>query len=108
MQLPLLPDGPIRRGCETRAPLDDRSARLLEQYRDTRLAQGAHERSVAREVSQLRSLAREAGDGTTPADLRTLVGDPLLAAQALSEPRTPISRSTGLARLNALQRLLQI
>jgi integrase len=103
-QLPLL-----RAGCRsvpTRVPLDPMSEALLDRYRAARIAAGAHVRSVAREVSQLRSVAREAGREDAPMPLADLITDMRAIAHALCEPRAEISRATGRARLLAIQRCL--
>jgi integrase len=63
---------------------------------------------VKREVSQLRSVVREAGtidSSITPLTLLENVG---LLAQVLREPSTAISRATGRSRLLALQRYIRI
>jgi integrase len=84
------------------------SERLLTAFQDLRLAQGAHSQSVRREASQLRAVIREAGAKGQPAALRTLCGDLGLIAHVLREPRIPIARSTGRARLAAVQRFIQL
>ena len=91
--------------AEGRGPEAD-TERLLAAFRDARLAQGASQPSVRREVSQLRAVMREAGSVDPLVTLRTLVADPALIAQALREPRTPIARTTGRARLRAVQRFI--
>lgn len=91
-----------------RAPLDPESERLLDVYRRTRLAEGAHHRSAEREASQLRSLAREAGAPHDPLPLRTLLDDPAQIARVLIEPARTIARSTGKARLLAVQRFVRL
>ena len=97
-QLPLLSVGPdmAATGAD-RGPLDPDSERLLDTYRAARLAEGAA-RSVTREVSQLRAVAREAGHTDEPAALRMLFADLALVAQVLREPKAAIARSTGRAR----------
>ena len=60
-------------------------------FRRARAETGAHPRSVAREVSQLRSLAREAGTADAPVPLATLFADLETVAHALSVPRIPIA-----------------
>src|SRR4051812_28245283 len=86
---------------------DDDSERLLAAFQKSRAAEGAHPRSVKREVGQLRALVREAeaaGQSVTP---QMLVEDIGLLARLLREPATMISRSTGRARLLAVQRFVR-
>lgn len=92
----------------TRGPLDPASEHLLRIYRAERGAALAHPRSVAREVSQLRSIARESNGAQTPVPLAILFADLERVARILREPARPIARSTGLARLVATQRFVQI
>jgi hypothetical protein len=92
----------------TRRDLDPTSSALLEGFRTQRLAEGAHPRSVQREISQLRSLAREAGTDDYPLPLATFIGDLPRVAQVLTEPQAPIARATGHARLIAIQRFMRI
>jgi integrase len=96
--------------AQTAAPHvpDAESERLLAAFQSSRLAQGAHPQSVWREVSQLRAVLREAGTRSQPAALRVLFADLDLVAQVLREPRTSITRSTGRARLLAVQRFVEI
>ena len=96
---PPVPDGP--RGVDAGADL------LLGTYRAKRLAAGAHPRSVARELSQLRAVARECGGGE-PAPFAELLADPRVVARALLQPRCPVARSTNRARLVAFQRFVRI
>ena len=65
-----------------------------------------HPRSAARDVSQLRSVSREAGVPDAPMPLAKLVADVREIARVLSEPRTMVARSTGRARLLAIQRFI--
>jgi len=51
---------------------------------------------------------REAGTERQPASLRALFADIRLLARVVCEPRVPIARSTGHARLLAIQRVLHI
>lgn len=108
-QLPLFS---VAADCAVSPPVaqwpDSDSEQLLTMFQDSRLAQGAHARSVEREVSQIRAVMREAGSEGQPAALRALVADLKLTAQVLREPRHMIARSTGRARLIAVQRLIQI
>src|SRR5947208_3188928 len=67
-------------GQANREPLDAASEGLLTCYQHRRLDAGAHPATVAREVSQLRSLARELGGG---ASLRALFRDPAILARVL-------------------------
>jgi integrase len=80
---------------------------LLATFEDARIAEGTHPRSARREVSQLRSLLREAGAGDPTVTLQALLRRVDLLAQALREPSIMISRSTGRARLLAVQRLIR-
>lgn len=81
---------------------------LLTRFRESRTRAGGHPRSVAREISQLRSLAHEAGSADAPLSLAALFGDLGAVAHALCEPRVPIARSTGRARLIAAQRFIAV
>ena len=87
---------------------DADTERLLATFRAARAAEGAHPRSVAREVSQLRALVREAGTVDPAITLRALLADIGLIARSLREPTAAISRSTGRARLLAVQRCIRI
>jgi len=84
------------------------SERLLVLFRDSRLVQGAHPQSVRREVFQLRAVMREAGAEGRPVALGALFADLALIARVLREPRAPIARSTGRARLLAVQRFIRL
>ena len=88
--------------------LDADSGRLLQAFGARRLNEGASQRSVLRETSQLRSIARECGIPGRPLPLATAFADIALVGRALREPRAPISRSTGRTRLRATQRFLRI
>lgn len=90
-----------------RRPLDGDSECLLDAFRGARAAEGAHPRSVVREVHQVRSLAREAGSLQSPMPLAELFADPARLARALIEPTRPVARSTGRARLVAAQRFIR-
>src|SRR5204862_391926 len=68
--------------------------------------QWAHGRTVAREVSQLRSLARQAPP-TGGSRLQELFADPGVLARTLLHPAAPIAASTGRARLVAAQRFVR-
>ena len=59
-------------------------------------------------MSQLRAVMREAGVEGQPAALWGLFADLGLVARVLCEPRMQIARSTGRARLVAVQRFIQI
>ena len=87
---------------------DPDSARLIADFRHARLGQGAHPQSVRREVSQLRSVVREAGAVGHAVTLRTLFADLDLIARVLREPQVPIARATGRVRLLAVQRFIQL
>jgi len=88
--------------------LDADSEQLLRAFGNHRLAQGAHPRSAAREVSQLRAVVREADMGGQPMTLRAMLTDSALIARVLCEPSAMIARSTGRTRLLAVQRCIQI
>jgi integrase len=87
---------------------DADSEQLLARFRDSRLAEGAHAQSVRREVSQLRAVMREASSRGQRVTLRALLADLDLIARVLCEPAAPISRSTGRARLLAVQRFVRV
>jgi integrase len=95
-------------GSSRRLELDQESEAWLKLFSHVRLAEGAHPRSVTREVSQLRSLAREAGFNEMSTSLSVLIKDPVAIARALLEPTQLISRSTGRARLVAVQRFIRV
>ena len=95
------------RDSTVRQVLDPESTALLERFSAQRLAEGSHPRSVKREISQLRSLAREAGIDGHSLPLSTFIGDLPRVAQVLTEPRTPIAASTGRARFIAIQRFIK-
>lgn len=73
-----------------------------------RIARLAHPRTVAREISQLRSLLRASAHVGGPQTLRSLSADIDCVAHILREPPQPIARSTGRTRLIAFQRLIQM
>jgi integrase len=109
MQLALFEHG----ACPTsltvrRVRPDDDSERLLAEFQRARTAEGAHPRSVKREVSQLHAIVNDAGRAGQSVTLRTLVTDLDLLGRVLREPATMISRSTGRARLLAVQRFIRI
>src|SRR4051794_4399187 len=83
---------------------DPASERLLGFYYDQRVLSGAHPGSTRREVSQLRSLARQHDAGS----VRQLFASPARLARALLEPITVISFSTGRCRLIAAQRFVRL
>ena len=95
-------------GSERRGALDPASEALLEQFRAARAREGAGRRSLLRECSQLRSLARNTAHTGRSVTLAAMVTDLASVARALREPATPISRATGRARLVAVQRFLRI
>lgn len=88
--------------------LEPQDERLLDSFRRDRLAAGAHPQSVRREISQVRSLLREARTLSPNVSLAALFSDMALLAQALTEPSAPISQHTGRTRLLAAQRFMQI
>jgi integrase len=93
------------RAVETPITLDRGSLDLLDLYSNHRLSQGASLRTVSREISHLRSIARE-GVWHGHASLAELFASIPSVAAVLREPRRPIARSTGLARLVAAQRFI--
>lgn len=95
-------------GSARRRALDPESEALLEQFRATRSQEGAGRRSLLRECSQLRSIARNTAHTGKPVTLSAMVTDLAGIARALREPATPISRATGRARLVAVQRFLRV
>ena len=104
-QLSLFDDS---RPARYRGPLDAESERYLQAFVEERLRQGASRRSVLREVSQIRSLARECGSRDRRLPLATVFADVKLIAKVLREPSNPISRSTSRTRLVATQRFVRI
>jgi integrase len=103
---PRLFDLPVPRPSRPPAKrLDADSEALLGRFGAQRLAGGGLARTVAREVSQLRSLGRQ-GAARRPAALRGLLTDPNALADALLQPPRPISVSTGRIRLLAVQRII--
>lgn len=90
-----------------RQPLDAVSEWLLQEYGQKRASQGASQQSVRREMSQLRSIARECGGPGVALPLETAFNDVAQVARVLREPTMPISRATGRARLVAAQRFIQ-
>ncbi|MDP8908632.1 MAG: hypothetical protein M3N47_05845, partial [Chloroflexota bacterium] len=87
---------------------DPDTDRLLATFRAARAAEDAHPRPVAREVGQLRAFVREASMTHPGVTLRMLLADIELLARTLREPAAAISRSTGRARLLAVQRGIRI
>lgn len=99
-QLPLFGDPtPVR---PREGALDSGSEELLRTFGDLRLSGRMSERSVSREVSQLRSVARESGITS----LHALFSDLGRIAEVLREPRRQVCQSTGRARLLAVQRFI--
>lgn len=88
-------------------PLPEESERWLDTFRATRIHDGAHPRSVAREISQLRSMAREVSNGSKDGVI-LIITEPRLVAHALCEPRRSVARSTANARLVAVQRFINV
>ena len=87
---------------------DSESEKLISRYVEHRATEGASHRSLLREASQIRSVARECGWPKRPLPLSVMVTDLGSIARALSEPHTPVSQATGRARLVAVQRFLRI
>lgn len=81
---------------------------LLAMFEAARLAEGAHPRTVQREISQLRSICREAASISGSKPLTDVFCDVKLLAAVLSIPKVPIARSTGHSRLIAAQRFLRV
>lgn len=96
------PSRPTRR----RGALDSDSEDLLSSYLDILRHGGTTERTVRNEASQIRALCREAGSSEAM-PLRELMRGPADVARALTRPREPIARSTGLKRLRAIQRFIR-
>lgn len=90
-----------------RGAVDAASERLIAQFAAARLQTGAHLRSVERDVSQLRALLRASIEIGGPHTLAALFADLPRVAQALYTPLSPISRSTGHARLLAAQQFIR-
>jgi integrase len=99
--------GPEPNRTTNRGATDAASEALLSEFAAARLNSGAHRRSVARDVSQLRSLLRASTAIDGPSTLNALFADLPRVAQALYTPPNPISRSTGHARLLATQQLVR-
>src|SRR4051794_1378569 len=98
-----LPSAPTQAHQSSRR-LDEASEALLTRYRAVRSASGGQDRTVAREMSQLRSLARELGSN---APLTAVFRDAATLARLLLEPSGVVSASTGRCRLVAAQRLVR-
>lgn len=81
---------------------------LLEIYRSNRMLEGAHPRSVKREISQIRAIAQECRMIGGVVEIADIFADLGLVATALLEPSKPISRSTGRSRLISIQRFVRI
>lgn len=88
--------------------LDAEAERLLECFASVRSGEGASRRSVLRECSQLRAIARACSTPGMPTTVAALLADLPGVARALLEPPAPIARATGRARLVAVQRFLRI
>src|SRR4051812_11545593 len=82
--------------------LDADAERLLATFQAVRTVEGAALQSVRREVSQLRSLLREARATDQAVILRSLFADIELLARCLREPVMVISRSIVRVRLLAI------
>jgi len=92
---------------DARRALDRESEARLSAFRTARLQAGAHPQSVAREVSQLRSIVRASEALAGPRTIDTVFEDMDAVARLLSEPPTPIAQTTGRARLGAAQRYIE-
>src|ERR1043165_4103107 len=99
-------DGPKRQ--QTLRALDDESAQLLEQFSGARREHGASPESVRREVSVLRTLARQASVTKRGASLPPLLNEPRRAAELFVEPPDSVAQSTVRARYVAFRRLVEI
>lgn len=93
-------------GSGPNPPAITETEQLLKEFRQARCAARAHPKSVRREVSQLRSLARDAELRDEPSTLGALASDMALVARLLLDPPRPIARATGRARLVAVQRFV--
>jgi integrase len=104
---PPLFDVPLARSRTDRpgGRLDSASEALLSRYGAVRRGRGGHPRTVAREMSQLRSLARELGDNSP---LSAVFHDAASLARLLLEPNAVVSASTGRCRLVAAQRFVRL
>ncbi len=89
-------------------PAREESQHLLKVFRRARHAERAHSRSIEREVSQLRSLARDAGLCGETSAVSVLASDMEMVARLLLDPVRPIARATARARLVAVQRFVVV
>lgn len=89
--------------------MNEASLEILDEYRTVRLQQGASTVAIKREISMLRTLARQAtATGLCEASLLALVQAPSQVAMLLVEPPDDVAHGTVRARLIAFQRLLTI
>src|SRR5260370_39095351 len=91
-----------------RGPLDPASEEALQGFQTLRVQKGVSARSVAREISQLRTLVRASAVIGGPDTLTALFADLVQLARIIHTPPTPISRSTGHARLLAVQQFIRV
>lgn len=110
LQLPLFDRDATNSSWDATVPTDDQrsSVELLDRFKERRLQEGAHPRSIARERSQLRSLVRESREVGGPCELHTLFASLDVVAKVICEPLTPIAASTGRARLIVAQRFIRL
>ncbi len=80
-----------------------RTTQLLDEYRERRQREGAGVHTIKRELSQLRSIARESEALGGPRELADLFIDLRAVAAVLVEPTSIVSRSTNRTRLIAAQ-----
>ncbi len=91
-----------------RGHLDTPSERLLDVYSEARSSAGVSATAIATERSHLRSLVHASAFLGGPDTLTALLCAPEQLARVLVAPPTPISRSSGLGRLRAVQKCLQL
>lgn len=89
-----------------RGRLDPSSEALLTKYAQARILTDAHPHTIAKDVSQLRSLAHASATMNQRHTLVDIFADVSLVAAVLNTPPSTISRSTAHARLCAAQRFI--
>jgi integrase len=87
-------------------PMDPESLEILEEYRRERLKQGASPSTVKRELSMLRTLARQVSQDGCEASLIALLCVPTQVATVLVEPPDDVAEGTVRARFVAFQRFV--
>ncbi len=107
MQKPLFQLAALdRRSVNTKSPVDAQSEDLLRLYRRRRPSEGCSGATVEKEVSQLKSLFREAQRRNfTPS---TIFRNPGILSDILLHPSTWISASAGRTRLIAAHRFVAL